>query len=258
MAALRVDRVLPLGEGDFMAEETNRRVGSLGQRRTWALAVLAYMVLLAVCLATISFLAPTWADRASLALAIVGLYGFAFTLISSTLGTLSADFADGMTSPNLRDFLASNLFTLTVAFAVAAAGFQTVLHGGAAEVGPSNKNARRRPRFALLTSFAAALVVIAYSIVHLVFVCPLTYLFYLPGSHFLNVVLAAPAVGRPLMRATDGESAPADTPTPTGTPKHQQRALDVVETLRQNQATFRNLFATAAAAAGALALQVTT
>jgi hypothetical protein len=76
---------------------------------------------------------------------------------------------------------------------------------------------------------------------------------------FLNVVLAAPAAGRMQMTLTDGqEDAPGGTAPATGTPKHQQRVLDVVEALRQNQATFRNLFAAALAAVGALALQVTT
>ena len=258
MAAFRVDRVPLLGEGDSVAEGTIRRGGSSGQGRMWVVAVLGYLVLLAVCLTMISVLAQSWVDRAGLVLAIVGLYGFAFTLISSTLGRLSGDFADGMTSPNLRDFLGSNLFTLSVAFAVAAPAFQTVLYRGAAAAA-SDTGTRKRPRFALLTSFGAAVVVVAYAILHMVFVCPLTYLFYLPGSHFLNVVLAAPAAGRMQMTLTDGEEeTPDGTATSTGTPRHQQRVLDVVEALGQNQATFRNLFATALAAVGALALQVTT
>lgn len=234
--------------------ETLRRDGSSGQARIWVVVVLAYVILLSVCLATISYVAESWTARASLILAIVALYNIAFSLTSSTLGALSKEFPDDMTSPNLRDYLASNFYALSVAFNVAATGFQTVLYGGA-EAGSSGQETRKRPRFALLTSFGAALVVVAYSVVHLFVICPLTYLFYLPGSHFLNVVLASPTAHRSLMRATDGEAA-ADSSTLGGTSGRQQGVLDVVETLRQKQSDFRKLFATALAGFGSLALQI--
>jgi hypothetical protein len=235
--------------------ETLRRDGSSGQARMWIVVVSVYLILLAVCLMTISLLVQSWTGRVALILTIVALYNLAFTLISSTLGVLSSDFTDGMTSANLRDFLSSNFYTLSVAFVVAGAGFQTALFGGT-ESESSGQGRSKRPRLAGLTSVGAALLVVAYAIVHMVFICPLTYLFYVPGSHFLNVVLASPVAHRALLQATEGEDDSAGSSTRASPATRQEHALDVVETLREKQTAFQNLFATALAGFAGLALEV--
>jgi hypothetical protein len=195
--------------------------------------VVVYVSSLAVCLTTIYLVFDGWVARASFALAVVGVYGFTFQLVSSAFATLDSEFTDELTSPNLRRFLAGNFRAIGILFMICAV----------AVTAPGKRSRRpsglRVPPLAFVTALVASVLLFGYMALHLLVVAPLAYLAYLPASNFLRV-LGVASPDQPIMR---------ELTTPEGA-----TVLDAVTAFGRNPPAFRNTFAAGVGVFGNVAL----